>query len=193
MKKLETILLGLFFLSIILKIFSLPGGELILLLSGASLAMFYYVAGYFIMNDVSLRRLLRERKSKNVSVPVLFGSIMAGWDFSMITLGILFKLMFFPGADNMLVAGIILLTVLQIGSIFIRKTHPQTFARFFNRVIIFFGAGLLASFISYNQIIDFQYSGDLEYSEALKKTMAFPNDTAARMEFDAIRIKRSKE
>ncbi len=193
MKKLETILLGLFFLSIILKIFSLPGGELILLLSGASLAMFYYVAGYFIMNDVSLRRLLRERKSKNVSVPVLFGSIMAGWDFSIITLGILFKLMFFPGADNMLVAGIILLTVLQIGSIFIRKTHPQTFARFFNRVIIFFGAGLLASFISYNQIIDFQYSGDLEYSEALKKTMAFPNDTAARMEFDAIRIKRSKE
>jgi 4-hydroxybenzoate polyprenyltransferase len=193
MKKLETILLGLFFLSIILKIFSLSGGELILLLSGASLAMFYYVAGYFIMNDVSLRRLLKERNGKNVSVPVLFGSIMAGWDFSIITLGILFKLMFFPGADNMLVTGIILLTVLQIGSIFIRKTHPETFARFFNRVIIFFGAGLLASFISYNQIIDFQYSDDQEYSEALKKTMAFPNDTSARLEFDAIRIERSKE
>jgi hypothetical protein len=193
MKKLETILLGLFFISIPLKIFQLPGGELILLLSSASVAMFYYIAGYFIMNDVSLKRLLKERKGKNVSVPVLFGSIMAGWDFSIITLGILFKLMLFPGADNMLVTGIILLTVLQIGSIFIRKTHTETFARFFNRVIIFFGAGLLASFISYNQIIDFQYSDDPEYSEALKKTMAFPNDTTIRKEFDALRIERAKE
>lgn len=193
MKKLEAILLGSFFISIILKIFQLPLGELLLILSGASIAMFYYVAGYFIMNDVSLRKLLKERKGKNVSVPVLFGSIMAGWDFSIIAIGILFKVMLFPGADNMLVTGIILLTILQVGSIFIRKTHLETFARFFNRVIIFFGAGLLASFISYNQIIDFQYSDEPEYSEALKKTIAFPSDTNARKEFEELRIERDKE
>ena len=192
MKNLEKIVLGLFFVSIPLKIFQLPGGQLILLLSGASVAMFYYVAGYFILNDVSLKMLLKERKGKNVSIPILFGSIMAGWDFSIIALGILFKLMFFPGADNMLVTGIILLTILQIGSLFIRKTNPETFARFFNRVIIFFGAGLLASFLSYNQIIDFEYSDDVEYSEALKKTMTYPNDTAIRKEFDAIRLERAK-
>ena len=193
MRKLETILVSSFFVSVILKLFQLPLGDLLLILSGSSVAMFYYVAGYFIMNDVSLRRLLKEKKGKNVSVPVLFGSIMAGWDFSIIAIGILFKVMLFPGADNMLVTGIILLTILQIGSIFIRKTHPETFARFFNRVIIFFGAGLLASFISYNQIIDFQYSDEPEYSEALKKTIAFPNDTTIRLEYEALLMERSKD
>ena len=137
--------------------------------------------------------ILSDGFAPNISIPILFGSIMAGWDFSIIALGILFKLMFFPGADNMLVTGIILLTILQIGSLFIRKTNPETFARFFNRVIIFFGAGLLASFLSYNQIIDFEYSDDVEYSEALKKTMTYPNDTAIRKEFDALRLERAKD
>ena len=192
MKKLETILLGSFFISILLKIFQLPGTALLLILSGGLVAMFYYITGYFIMNDVSLKKLLKERKGKNVPVPILFGSIMAGWDFSIITLGILFKVMLFPGADNMLVTGIILLTVLQIGSLFIRKKEPETFARFFNRVIIFFGAGLLASFINYNQIIDFQYSDDPEMAKALKNTVANPTDSVAHYELEALRLKKQE-
>lgn len=193
MKKLERILLIVFFVAIPLKVFNVPLAQILLIMSAAALAMFYYVAGYFIFNDVSLRRVLKEKKGKDVSVPLLFGSIMAGWDFSIIILGILFKVMLFPGADNMLVTGIIFLTLLQIGSIFIRKRNPETFARFFNRVIIFFGAGLLASFITYNQVIDFQYSDEPEYSEALKQTIAFPNDTNARLEFEALQKEKLAE
>ncbi|MCT4624088.1 MAG: hypothetical protein N4A46_10740 [Schleiferiaceae bacterium] len=193
MTKIEKILSGIFFAAIAMKVLRLPGADILMILGGGTLAMFYYVGGYFVIHNVSLRKLLKEKKGKDMSPAVLIGSIVAGWDFSLIVLGLLFKIMFFPGADNMLILGVIFLTLIQIGSIFTRKTNPEAFSRFFNRVLIWFGLGVSATFVSNNTIIDYRYGHDPAYADAFKAYLQNPQDSAAAHDFEVEKARYLKE
>jgi len=182
----EKILFGLFIFGLILKEFTLPGADLLLLFSAAIASMFYYVMGFFLINDINIKDVLKRETTQNLKPIFILGPIIAGWDFSLIILGILFKIMLFPGADNLLFSGLILLTILTIAShFFVKKKHPEIFKRFFFRASIFVFGAVIFTIITYDNIIDHRYQADHpEYAKALKAYVKTPEDSAVVAKFE---------
>ncbi len=176
----EKILFGLFIFGLVLKEFDMTGADLLLLFSAAIASTFYYVMGFFLINDINLKDIFKRETTQNLKPLFILGPIIAGWDFSLIILGILFKILLFPGADILLFSGLILLTILTIASHFwVKKKYPEIFKRFFFRASIFVFGAVVFSIITYDNIIDHRYQADHpEYAKVLKAYVKNPADSA---------------
>ena len=188
---LEKILVGLFVFGMVLKEFHLPGADALLIFSATFASVYYYVMGFFLMNDLSIKGILKNKNIRTLNPALILGPIIAGWDFSVIIIGILFKIMLFPGADNMLFSGLILITILVIVAHFvIRNQYPEVFKRFFIRAGIFVFGAVIFSLISNDAIIDHRYGEEHpDYAEALKAYVKNPEDSAV---FNTYELEREK-
>lgn len=92
--KTEKVFAGLSLLGFILFKFNVPGGNFIFVISLLILALLYFPFGFYFISEKSIKL--------NTLTSVVFG-----WLLNMTIIGILFKLMHWPGAAIMLLVGII--------------------------------------------------------------------------------------
>jgi hypothetical protein len=92
--KTEKTFLVLFSLGMILKFFRIPGGNITMLLSLMALSFIYLFASIYFLRDA-------ETKQQKLGL-----SIGTGIVFFIVLIGIMFKLMYWPGALLMLLIGI---------------------------------------------------------------------------------------
>ncbi len=85
--------------AMILRFFHIPGGSFLGIISMALLSMFYMGAAFLLFNAKGTYQIL--------------GSVFIGLTFSILVIGILFMLMYWPGAQVMLTVG--LLSLVPIG------------------------------------------------------------------------------
>lgn len=93
--KTEKSLAILFLIGLIFKLLHLQGAHLILLISLMSLAIIYFPGGFYFFSDKTIKR-------SNVGL-----SVIAGLFFSIIAIGMLFKLFKWPYSEIYLLAGMI--------------------------------------------------------------------------------------
>ncbi|WP_284651160.1 GldL-related protein [Flavobacterium terrisoli] len=132
----EKIVFGIFILGFILRMFHIPGGSILPVLSMALLSLFYFPAGFYFLSD---------KKIDNKTVGF---SVVSGFTLSITVLGILFKIMDWTGAFFMLVTGLVSLLPIAIIS-YVNYTKPKLeelqnyYKNIFIRVMIALIFGLL--------------------------------------------------
>jgi len=146
MKRFEIILGIVFLIAVILKIAHLPGAGILLTISLTSLACFYFF--FAIFKNVSQENTFSKKSHKGIPILRIIGSFGAWWGISVFCIGILFKLMHFPGEKMILLVGIITIFVVAIIALVkFLQSKSDLYKTILLRIAIIGGLGLLGLFV----------------------------------------------
>lgn len=152
--KTELILTLTFILSIILKLFHLPGGSLILIFSLITLGVIYFPFGFYFFQEGMM-------KKKHTIL-----SILIGFFLTFLVLSILFKLQYWVGAKLFFNIGIfpnVLALLLVIYLTTKSKTHLKKFyTNMIIRLSFFLILSITLNSLSFENIRKIQYGNEYE-------------------------------
>ncbi len=136
MHKAEKTILLLCLLALILKVFNVVLSDLIWVVSLSALATFYYIFGLAVFNQFPLRKILRKESYTGISKRRIAASLAFGWVLAILSIGILFKLLFLPGAMTQMFIGFsIALSGLLITAFFYHESKRDFFKGIWIRLI----------------------------------------------------------
>jgi hypothetical protein len=181
MKILEKTLACAILLSLILKFSLVSGGDTLMLWTITILACIYYPLGFLFFNQIRLRNVFKKDSYKHLSAPKIIFAIVTGIGLSIICIGSLFKLLDFPGANQMLTIGLFVsFVVLIISLVFFIKTRDADNKFILWRVIVLGIAGIILIQTPGLSIIKLQYRNHPAYIEAYINHKADPRSEELR-------------
>ncbi len=184
MKIIELIIGSFFLLTIILKIINIEGSSWLLFLTSFILSLFYLFFGFFIFNEIKLRGLFKTSSYDKTNTTKIIMSILLGMSLTILLTGIYFKLQLWSGGDSILGLGLICTgLILLISIILYFRNKDILFKRWFSRMVIIGGIGLILILTSRSQLIDIYYRGDIEFAELYKQYINNPNDPKIKENF----------
>lgn len=171
MRKTEIILITIIVISSLFMI----GGiteyiSLILLFSIILLAILYFVFGFLLLNNKHLYKIFSKSTYQDLNIQKVSIGIILGVVLSNILIAIQFKLMFWPGADAMLMVGgltmLVGLMVLVIVQLVTRKMEFIHNLRYFIWMVLF----AIVYFVPYRTLIEARYLDKYpDYSNAMAR------------------------
>jgi hypothetical protein len=115
MKIVEKVLIILAIVGYVLKLLLIPGGSMLFYYCLIILWWLYFLLVFAFFNGIRLTALFKKDSYKDIPMLHILGSVFAGFALSVGVLGILFKLMTWPGAGiNLFVGIIVCLTIIII-------------------------------------------------------------------------------
>ena len=190
MKKGEIILATISIISLGLNLLLIPGGGILTVLTLSTLSMVYFYFGFALFNDIRLRKIFKKDSYKDISSLRILGAVGAGLALSMTIIGLMFKFQSWPGADNNLIAGLLgLVIVTIIGVLKYMQNKSDYYTRILKRVAIFGGLGLVIILTPKTSWIELKYRNYPDYVNAVKKSMADPDNKVLQDKADEERQK----
>ena len=178
MKITEFVLAISFIIAIILSIHLFPGAGLLAMLFGSLLSMLYFYFGFAFFNNIALSSIFKKSSYTAISTARIVGGIAVGIVTSTLTIGILFKLMSWPGADFILFSG--LATMIIIFAIAVFK-NIRNKSSYFHNIFLRLGFwGIIATLFiitANGTLLNYKYRNHQEYLQALKNEIADPTNT----------------
>lgn len=190
MKKTEITILIISIIAIALNFFLVPGGTVLAVFSISFLTTIYFYFGFALFNSIRLRNIFKKESYKGITSQRLIGSIGAGLALALTALGILFKLLSWPGSTVNLGAGLLgLLIVLIIGSIKYFNNKSKFYLPIFKRIVFFGSLGLVLVLTPKSTFINIKYRNHINYANALKNSIANPKNEELHKILDEERTK----
>ena len=147
MKKFEKVFGMLTVISLILRFASLPGGSVLLTLSLSALACVYYFYAFTLFDQIEIKSIFNSKSREGISAMIVFESKLAGWGLAVVCIGILFKIMQFPGEAVMLSVGLIIIFAVGIIALIkYNRSKTDFYKMILIRIAIIGGFGLLLFF-----------------------------------------------
>jgi hypothetical protein len=123
MKRLEIGFVVLTIVVVVLKAMTISNGAVIII-AFLLLALLHYIFGFALFNGVEAKNLFKvEYYQKNFSISQTIFAVFLGWGFSVLDLGILFRLKEWPGNEIMMFVGGVGIVVL--GALFMQKIKEK--------------------------------------------------------------------
>lgn len=179
MKKSEIIIASLTVISLVLKLVLdyFPGINILTVLLLSFLSMLYFHLGFAIFNTIRLRKIFNKESYKDISTLKIFGSIAAGLALSITIIGILFKVMHWPGASVNLIfgfSGVLIVSVISIVKYL--KTKSPYYTKILTRNLVFGGIALFLILVPQLTWIELTYKDQPTMIEAYRKAFADPDN-----------------
>ncbi|MDB5257626.1 MAG: hypothetical protein JWM14_2321 [Chitinophagaceae bacterium] len=173
--KTEKIIGVLVFVGLIFKMMHWPGAGPILVLSLTALSLVYFWGGFYFLSDANL-------KHQKIAL-----SIIAGAVFGMACIGILFRLMYWPGAKPMLYIGVFGLPALTAAVFLFKSQAEQELQPYFNKLLIrlalFIVIAVPLFFVSNKTLLTIQYPNDPEIVRIKSNHFDHPENEAYAKEY----------
>lgn len=176
MKRTELILGLIALAAVILKLFTVTGSGILLVLSFTALAILYYFS-FLLLNDIRFRDIFKKKAYKHTTALRIIISVVVGFAFAYTLMGALFKMQFYPGANILLGLGLITTSlVLVFSAISYFQKRTAFYRGVLTRIAVIGGLGLVLFFTKANTLVDVYYKNNPEYAELLKRSMADPDN-----------------
>ncbi len=169
----------------ILKLLDVPGGGVLTVLSLSTLAILYFPLSFYFFSD------------KNVKTQNQPLSIISGFFLSLVPIGIMFKLQYWPGYEANLIVAFISATILTGVGYFLKQKAPEElktyYKQFLSRVIIL--AFLSGAFFltPMRTLIKIQSWRDPEFSRLSLQAFDNPQNEEYRKELNDYWDKKNKQ
>jgi len=162
----EKIIFAVILLGLLLKVFNVPISSLVLVLSLSTISMVYFGGAFYFFCDKKL-------KNSNIAL-----SIIAGIFLSTAQIGILYKLLFWPGGQIMLLIGLIATIVLLIIAIILKIKSSEHLKTYYKNMLIRTSVWtiltLVIYFIPISTLVNYQYKNEPEKARLLNLTISDP-------------------
>lgn len=181
MKKTEIVLLILTLIALGMNFFIIPFGGVLSIFFIGMLSMIYFAFGFAVFNNIRLRNVFKSENYSGIGSLRMIGAIGTGFSLSIVTIGILFKFQLWPGANANLAVGLLGLAMIGIIGLikyFFKKS--DYIRKILVRTLLFGGIGLFLFLTPMDRWVDIKYRNHPEYAEALKNSMADPNNPLLR-------------
>ena len=173
--KTEKILTSIFILALLAHFFNIPGHSMLLILTVVVLTTLYFPLAFYFYSDKTLRQ-------QNIALSVLGGIVLA-----IIPIGILFKLLTWPGYQVQLGTAIILTPILLVVTLLLyKKSNAELksyYKNFLTRITFWLLMCIVFYFISVVTLIKIEYRNEPELMTL--KIQSFENPENADY-YDAI-------
>jgi len=166
MKKIEIGLFSILTLGFLLQVIQLPGSSIFFILGWGLLSMFYFYLSFAYLNNVGLRRLFKRESYSGIGATRIILAVISGIALSILCIGCLFKMQFWPGANTNLLVGLVLTALVLIPvSILDARNHMKVYKRTLYRLVFFGAVGLFLFLISSDKLVELYYWSNSEYAE----------------------------
>jgi hypothetical protein len=190
MKKTEITVLIISMIAIVLNFLLVPGGSVLTIVSLSFLATIYFYFSFALFNNIRFRNVFKKESYKNISSQKMIGSIGAGVALSLTAIGVLFKLLSWPGASVNLMAGLLgLMIVATIATIKFSNNKSNYYLPIFKRITLFGVLGFVLPLTPRSTFIDLKYRNHMDYADALKNSIADPTNKELHKILDEERTK----
>jgi hypothetical protein len=194
MKKTELITAGIAALAIIMQLFLLPGSGALTVISLSLLACIYFYCGFALFNGIRFRKAFKRENYAGISAMRIQGAVATGFVFSMIIIGMMFRLQSWPGAASNLVVGLIALLILVVVALLrYRNNRSEFYVRIFKRAAVFGVLGITCLLMSHGEWIRLKYRNHPAFAEAMIRATADPGNQQLWDKVDEEREKMSTE
>lgn len=151
MKRFEKVLVILTMILLLLDIsMKINGVDLMLFVLLTLLSIFYFVLGFFLINNIELKDLFKKSSYSNISVLRMLGSFFgAAHGLSTVAMGILFIIMHYEGGINLLVIGLVTCAIVVVVSL-IRylARHDKFYLKVISRLCLWIAMAVIV-YITY--------------------------------------------
>lgn len=215
MKTTERILITIIVIGAVFKLLHWEGGDFFTLIGVSLLALFYFIFSFALLNKIKkkdrtppkssnaddptidsgiISDLISASNTNNRSTLHTLGAIGTGMALSTIIIGVLFKIMIWPGAEQQIIMGLVGIGIALILSFVFVKTNPvPLFKNIIVRGVIIGSIGLIFSFISTKDILTWNYPDSPELVEAILESIEYPEDEELQEKARIERQKRQKK
>ena len=183
MRKFELIVGLIATFGIFLKIKHYPLSAEFIILFFCLLSWFYLVFSFALFNGVRFRDIFKKSAYKDATPKKIIGAIGLGWGLSVIINGGLFKLVLYPGAQPMLLVGLLHIgIILVVAIVYYFRNKSDYYKRIFKRIAIYGAFGLTLYLIPTTTFLKIYYANNRfytehpDFSEHFKKVLADPNN-----------------
>lgn len=190
MKVIEWVLLFLFLIGLTMKFSLIPGGSVLIIFSLTILSFLYCWLSFFFLNNIRLREVFKKSAYKGIGPKRWIYVVVSGMSVSILILGIIFKLMFWPGGEIIVCMGAILSLFIFILALL---KFGDTKERFYKKIIlrffpyVFVGGTLV--FMSNVDIVKLQYRNHPLYIQAY---IDYNKDLDNKAKFDKMELERDR-
>ncbi len=177
MFKAEKILWALVVIAAVMWFFNVPGKGVLFTLILTSLSLLYYVLGFVVFNGIGFRQMIGKDGLKGLGWKRIVWGVLMGFCASLVCLGILFKIQFWPGSATMLMSGIILFVICGIaGLVALGKNARAWLKTSLLRAGLMTAIAALMFVITDIHLVSIQYRNDPELAEAWKAALNNPDN-----------------
>lgn len=181
MKNLEKILGLAAIIALIMKLFLIPFGGVLTILSLSTLACVYYPFGFALFNGIRFRDVFKKISFRGVSKWQIIGGVSLGIGLAVMCMGILFRVQEWPGSGIILIAGLLItFAVLIVALIKYSKTKSEYYTPLFLRIGIIGGLGLILLILPQFAFTKFQFRNHPAYIKAFEDSVNDPQDEELR-------------
>lgn len=167
--KTEKVLTTLFALAVLAYFYNVPGNSILLTLVLITLTFIYFPLSFYFYADKSI-------KQQNMVLSVLGGMVL-----SMIPLGILFKLLFWPGYTLQLIPTLFLTPILLVAVVFLSQRSSielKTYYRnYLTRIVFWLLMSLVFFLIPAVTLIKVKYRHEPDLARIKIQVLENPNNT----------------
>ena len=181
MKNLEKVLGLLIIIGLVMKLFLIPFGGVLTILSLSTLACVYYPFGFAQFNGIRFRDIFKEISYKGFSKWQIIGGVSLGIGLAVMCMGILFRVQEWPGSGVILSAGLLITCiVLIVALIKYSKTKSEYYTPIFLRIAIIGGLGLTLFILPKFAFTKFQFRNHPAYIKAFEDSVNDPQNEELR-------------
>jgi hypothetical protein len=177
--KTEKILCSIALIALVMKFFHIPFSGPLLVISLGILSLLYFFGGFYFLNE----------NKKNNSLAIIAGILL-----SYAPIGILFKIMYWPGAQPMLIVGIFpcitFLIILIIKKANTNEDQKVYLRNLLIRTSIVSSLSILLLFTSTATLIKIQHHDDPEMARLKTQSFENPENEEYRKLYDDYRNKK---
>ena len=174
--RIEKIFAGIVLISLILKFLIWPFGSEILILIMPIISLFYITGFIFIFNE------------KETSKQKILLSIIAGLFWSIIPIGILFKILFWPYGQEMLkissISAVIIFFIIYYLKSYHKEEYSKHYSSMFKRALILAVISVCFYILPNRTIINIEYRDDKELARLKLLHYSNPNNKQYKQQHD---------
>lgn len=182
MKKLEVILASISIIAFLLIFMTFPGATELFTIGLSVLSIIYFYLSFALLNNIRLRKIFKKKSYEEVSKTEIVLAILTGVALSVFSVGIMFKMIFLPGADEMLSIGLFFTSVVVIMALTMTKIKQLDFRKLYYRLVPFFILGLILFYTTRDELIRSIYRDHPNYADARIKLLNNPDDPELQKE-----------
>lgn len=181
-------------LGIILMFLHISGSAVSSVFILSILGLFYFIFSFALFNGIRLRDAFKSESYQDTNLLKIIGAILLGISISLVIFGIQFKLLFWQGANEQLLIGLLPIgLILIVAVIFYFRDKTEFYNRIFKRIAIYGGLGLLLYLTPTSTLVDIYYRDNPDFAELFNKVLEDPENEELRKQLNQMREEISKK
>lgn len=177
MKRIEWILLVITLIGVVFIFAFIPGGNILFSFSLLLLSIIYYCLGFAIFNNINLKVVFKKASYSGLSQLRIVGSVLAGMSFSTLIIGMVFKMLNWPGSRIAMLLGLsAMLVLLVISAIKFISKKENFYKNMIVRTSVFIVFTMPLIIFSQYKIEKFQYRNYPDYLEVYENYLDDPSN-----------------